>query len=115
MPSSVLPLLLIAVVLTGCSSEPAASAFKSESSSSSATAAAAPEATLPRYTLVWIRTGPKSGTLSEEENRALFAGHFANMERLAKERKLLLAGPFGKQRHASDLRGLFVLDTTDRD
>jgi uncharacterized protein YciI len=115
MRSSVLSLLWIAVLLTGCSSEPAAPANPPESSSTSAAASAEPQSSLPRYTLVWIRTGPKSGTLSDEENRELFAGHFANMERLAQERKLLLAGPFGKQRSASDLRGLFVLDTTDGD
>jgi len=115
MRSSVLSLLCIALLLTGCSSDPAAPANPPESSSTSASASAEPQSSLPRYTLVWIRTGPKSGTLSDEEKRELFGGHFANMERLAQERKLLLAGPFGKQRHQSDLRGLFVLDTTDGD
>lgn len=66
-----------------------------------------------RVTLVFLKTGPKSGSLSKEENAAAFQGHFANMGRLAEERKLLVAGPFGKVRHDPALRGLFVLDTPD--
>lgn len=66
------------------------------------------------YTLVFIKTGPMSGRLGEEENRRAFAGHFANMGRLAEERKLVVAGPFGKRRHDSALRGLFVMNTGDR-
>ena len=66
------------------------------------------------YTLVYLKTGPKSGQLSEAENKEAFIGHFSNMTRLASERKLLVAGPFGKERHAADLRGLFILATGDR-
>ncbi|MDZ4772658.1 MAG: YciI family protein [Planctomycetota bacterium] len=66
------------------------------------------------YTLVLIKTGPQSGKLSKEENQRLFAGHFSNMERLANERHLLVAGPYGKAKHDNSLRGLFVLDTGDR-
>lgn len=64
------------------------------------------------YTLVYLKTGSKT-ELSKEESERIFAGHFANMTRLAKERKLLLAGPFGQPRHDTALRGLFVLDTAD--
>jgi uncharacterized protein YciI len=67
------------------------------------------------YTLTLIRTGPNDGTLDAEARRAAFAGHFANMERMAEERQLLLAGPYGATKHADDLRGLFVLDTSDLD
>lgn len=63
------------------------------------------------YTLVYLKTGPQSGQLPEAEAKTAFEGHFANMNRLAEERKLLVAGPFGDQRHDVDLRGLFVLDT----
>lgn len=61
------------------------------------------------YTLVYLKTGPKSGQLSEAENKAAFAGHFANIGKLAEERKLLVAGPFGKDRHDPALRGIFIL------
>ncbi len=64
------------------------------------------------YTLVYLKTGAKT-QLSKEESQTIFAGHFANMTRLAKERKLLLAGPFGKPKHDEALRGLFVLATDD--
>jgi uncharacterized protein YciI len=74
-----------------------------------------PAAAKPRaYTLVLIKTGPQSGKLSTEENQRVFAGHFENMARLANERKLLVAGPYGGERHDKNLRGLFVLDTGDR-
>src|SRR6185436_19651218 len=75
----------------------------------------APEAPAePRYTLVLIRTGPKSGQLSAEENTRAFEGHFANMGRMAREGQLVLAGPFGDERHAEGLRGIFVLATGER-
>ena len=67
------------------------------------------------YTLVFLKTGPKSGQLAEAENKTAFEGHFSNMERLALEHKLLVAGPYGKTRHDSALRGLFVLDTAVMD
>jgi uncharacterized protein YciI len=44
---------------------------------------------------------------------AMFAGHFANMERLAKEGKLALAGPFAKD--PDGWRGLFVFAVKDID
>jgi uncharacterized protein YciI len=71
-------------------------------------------ATLPGYTLVLLKTGPQSGKLSKEENDAAFAGHFSNMERMANEHQLLVAGPFGTQRHDPALRGLFVLASAER-
>lgn len=103
MSSTPLTLALALALLAGCRSEPVPPA-----------AAQAARAPVTACTLVWIRTGPRDGALPAEERSAAFAGHFANMERLAGERKLLLAGPFGSERHASDLRGLFVLATSDR-
>lgn len=64
-------------------------------------------------TLVLLKTGARTD-LPAEERQSAFAGHFANMERLAKERNLLVAGPYGKERHDPALRGIFVLDTADR-
>lgn len=64
-------------------------------------------------TLVYLRTGPTTG-LAPEAQKEAFAGHFANMNRLARAGDLLLAGPFGKQRSSPDLRGVFVLATGDR-
>jgi uncharacterized protein YciI len=57
------------------------------------------------YVLVILKTGPKR-TPDGAGRDAMFAGHFANMERLAKEGKLALAGPFAKD--PDGWRGLFV-------
>jgi len=66
------------------------------------------------YTLVYLKTGAKT-ELTKEESEQIFSAHFANMQRLAGEKQLLLAGPFGKPKHDAALRGLFVLDTFDLD
>lgn len=63
-------------------------------------------------TLVHLRTGPQPPTKAEAPK--VFQGHFANMERLAEARQLLVAGPYGTQKSAPDLRGVFVLATADR-
>lgn len=69
----------------------------------------------PAYTLVFLKTEPQSRQLSAEETKTAFAGHFSNMQRLARERKLLVAGPFGETRHDPALRGLFVLASASND
>jgi uncharacterized protein YciI len=112
-------LLLPSFLLAACgSTPPAAPTPVSPATPSAAAAPTAPEEpgepSIPAYTLVVIRTGPKSGQLPAEENQKAFAGHFENMGRLAREGRLVLAGPYGEGRHAPDLRGIFVLDTADR-
>ena len=77
-------------------------------------ASPAPGPEKPTHTLVLLKTGPMSGKLDAEANKKAFAGHFENMGRLAEERKLVVAGPFGKTRHDPALRGLFVLATGNR-
>lgn len=64
------------------------------------------------YTLVYLKTGPAKD-LSKDAQAQAFAGHFANMGKLARDGRLVLAGPFGKQRSDAALRGLFVLATGD--
>src|SRR5690349_4562277 len=59
------------------------------------------------YVLVILKTGPKRIPAGPERD-AMFKGHFANMERLASEGKLVLAGPFGDRE--GDWRGLFIFD-----
>jgi len=56
-----------------------------------------------------LKSGPRSAQISKEEAQTVFAGHFANMERLAAERKLLVAGPYGKPARDPELRGVFIL------
>jgi uncharacterized protein YciI len=57
------------------------------------------------YVLVILKTGPTPVAKGEKRD-AMFAGHFANIERLAKEGKLTLAGPF--EENADGWRGLFL-------
>jgi len=77
-------------------------------------AAAPADERTPAFTFVRLLTGPESGRLSADDNAEAFAGHFANMERMAKEGRLLVAGPYGAKRHDPALRGVFVLATADR-
>ena len=62
------------------------------------------------YVLVILRTGP-TRVPDGEARKAMFAGHFANMERLAKEGKLALAGPFSED--PAGWRGLLLLAVDD--
>jgi uncharacterized protein YciI len=59
------------------------------------------------YVFVILKTGPK-GDLTKEESSKLFAGHMANIKRLAAEGKLVVAGPF--QENANHYEGLFVFN-----
>jgi uncharacterized protein YciI len=65
------------------------------------------------YTLVYLKTGPAQGLTKDAQQQA-FAGHMANMGKLAREGKLVLAGPFGQKRSDNALRGIFVLATSDQ-
>jgi len=63
------------------------------------------------YVLVILKTGPKKAT-DKAERAKIFEGHFANMNRLAEDKKLAVAGPLdGKE----DRRGIFILATGDID
>lgn len=57
-----------------------------------------------QYILVVLKTGPNKVAAGKERD-AMFAGHFANMQRLSDAGKLVLAGPFDGQ---EGWRGLFV-------
>jgi uncharacterized protein YciI len=62
---------------------------------------------MKRYALVVLRTGPNTG-LSKSESDAAFAGHMANIQRLADAGQLVFAGPLG--RNAREYRGIFVFN-----
>ena len=65
----------------------------------------ADERGMRQYVLVILKTGPTPVT-DAEQRKAMFAGHFANIERLAKTGKLATAGPFGE--NAEGWRGLYI-------
>jgi uncharacterized protein YciI len=63
------------------------------------------------FVLVILKTGPKK--MAEGPARTkMFEGHFANIQRLAGEKKLVLAGPLDD---VDGLRGIFVFATPDID
>lgn len=61
------------------------------------------------FALVLLLEGDVASVSIEE----LSQQHFAFMESMASERKLLLAGAFGPDRHRADLRGIFLVDEPD--
>jgi len=67
----------------------------------------ADELGMKNYILVILKTGPAQ--ISDKKLRdSLFVGHFSNMDRLAVEKKLILAGPMGE--NENEYRGLFLFD-----
>lgn len=61
------------------------------------------------YVLVILKTGPNRMAAGAQRDE-MFKGHFANINRLATEGKLVLAGPLDG---VDGWRGLFVLATKD--
>lgn len=59
------------------------------------------------YWLVILKTGPVTISNKDSVSR-IFKGHMENIERLAEERKIIVAGPLGKNDH--QYRGIFILD-----
>jgi uncharacterized protein YciI len=61
------------------------------------------------YTIVFLNKRADAEKLSDEAGQKLMDGHMANMKRLAKEGKLLAAGPFDGG------GGIFIFNTTSQD
>jgi uncharacterized protein YciI len=60
------------------------------------------------YVLCILKTGPKDDAVQGDKRKAVFAGHFANIGKLADEGKLAVAGPFGK--NDKNYRGLYIFN-----
>ena len=60
-----------------------------------------------KYVLAILKTGPKDAEVQGDARKALFKGHFDNMNRLAADGKLAVAGPFNDPE--KKFRGLFIL------
>jgi uncharacterized protein YciI len=61
-----------------------------------------------RYVLVYLKSGPHSGEGTREQRQEIFRGHMSNMQALAENGKLVIAGPFDAPRDTR-WRGIFVL------
>ena len=68
----------------------------------------ADELGMKMYVLCILKTGPKDAEIKGKERDEIFAGHFANIGRLADEGKLTIAGPFEK--NDKGYRGLFIFN-----
>ena len=66
-----------------------------------------PKYEMKTYQMVFLYKGPNRGQDSTETMR-IQEGHMANIERLAEEGKLIVAGPFLDDK---DLRGIFIFDS----
>lgn len=81
------------------------------------TPAAKPEPgyTMRSYFLVLLRRGPAWTPEKTDETRRLGAGHMANIEAMAKAKKLVLAGPTDVPiEDRTAVAGIFIIDAKDR-
>lgn len=62
---------------------------------------------MKKYVFCLLKTGTNT-TASKEETQKLFEGHMANINKLAKEGKLVLAGPFMK--NDRNYRGIYIFN-----
>ncbi|MEP6947071.1 MAG: YciI family protein [Acidobacteriota bacterium] len=60
------------------------------------------------YVLCILKTGANDAKIKGKERDDIFAGHFANINRLANEGKLAVAGPFENNDKA--YRGLYIFN-----
>lgn len=67
---------------------------------------------MKQYVMVILTTG-KADIKEKAVKDSLFAGHMKNINRLAEDGKLVVAGPFGK--NDINYRGVFVFNTSSVD
>ena len=67
---------------------------------------------MKRYYLVILKTGTANIT-DKAISDSIFAGHMKNIQRLASENKIVVAGPMGK--NDKTYRGIFVLNTSSKE
>jgi len=73
-----------------------------------ATKLGADESGMKMYVLCILKTGPNDANFTGKERDNIFAGHFANIQNLADQGKLAIAGPFGK--NDKNYRGLYIFN-----
>lgn len=87
------------LIVAGCSSQPQSDAAGAQRAD---------------YVYVTLKTNPAAKPLTTEQHSAAMNGHFANIGRLVAEKKLLIAGPFGKTEQKDPAhqswRGIFVIN-----
>ena len=104
-------LTVAAILITGAVAGDAQSAPKPNPAYDAelATRLGADEKGMRRYVLALLKTGPNDSQITDKDKRAeLFKGHFAMINRLAGEGKLVLAGPLSDDK--KEFRGLYVFN-----
>lgn len=109
MPMCWVAVLAISVLLAACNSVPAKHQSTESYDVTLAQSLGADEYGMRRYVLVVLKTGPTPVPKGDERTR-MFKGHMANMQRLADEGKLVMAGPLDG---VDGWRGIFVFATPD--
>ena len=72
-------------------------------------AQAQPPTEMTQYFMVFLRRGPAWTAKPTPESTKVSQGHMANIERLTKEGKMVVAGPFDGQSGERALAGIFIL------
>jgi uncharacterized protein YciI len=72
----------------------------------------ADERGMRNYVFVVLKTGPKDTEIKGKDRDEIFKGHFANINRLAEEGKLTVAGPFDG---VEGWRGMFIFNVSTVD
>ena len=104
-----LSLILAIVAITGVTAS-AQTTKKPKYDDKLAKKLGADERGMKMYVLCILKTGPKDTEVKGKERDDIFAGHFANIGKLAEEGKLVVAGPFGK--NDKSYRGLYIFNVT---
>jgi uncharacterized protein YciI len=63
---------------------------------------------MKKYVMVLLKNGPVK-SLPTKQQDSIFGGHMKNIQRLADEKKLMVAGPF--ERNDFKYRGVFIFDS----
>ena len=63
---------------------------------------------MKKFVLAILKTGPNDASVTGKERADVFKGHIANIQRLAGEGKLAVAGPLGE--NTNGFRGIFVFN-----
>jgi uncharacterized protein YciI len=103
-------LLITQLLITACDhkSEPIAN-IKSATKYDLASDTSVYTGEMKRYWLVLLKKGPNK-TQDSISAAKIQEGHMANINRLAKEGKIIMAGPMGTD---GDLRGIFIMNCKD--
>jgi uncharacterized protein YciI len=98
-------LTISALLIVGVTGKAAANETTSVYDEALAKSVGADENGMRKYVLVILKTGPNKVPAGDERTE-MFKGHFANMNRLAAEKILAVAGPLDG---VDGWRGLFIL------